>query len=85
HQHPLNGSTLFRLFLRLFLARQRHGLLKGITYFVQAFIVQIMNASGALGAKIDQFAIVAHGCAVPGHVESAPIMLNSIGDDQSET
>ncbi|AVB21618.1 hypothetical protein BKM03_22240 [Pseudomonas avellanae] len=53
-------SAFFRLFLRFF-AAQRHGLFEGVAHFVEAFVVQIVNAPGALCAQVDQFFIVAHG------------------------
>ena len=54
-------STLFRLVFRLFLGfSQRHRLLEGLTHFVQALLVKVMHAFGALSAEVDQFVVLAH-------------------------
>ena len=56
------GSALFRLVLRLFLGlAQRHGLLKSLADFIEAFFVEVMNALGALGTEVDQLVVLAHG------------------------
>ena len=62
HQ-PMQGvSTLFRFVLRLFLRfTQRHGVLEGLAYFVQALFIKVMNPLGAFGVEVDQLVVLAHG------------------------
>ena len=57
-------STFFRLFLRLLLGfPQRHGLFKGLSNFIQAFVVEIMYALGAFGVQVNQLVVITHGLA----------------------
>ena len=59
-------SALFRLVLGLlFDGWQRHGLLEGLPYFLQTFLMHVMDALAALGRKVDQL-VVTHGAALPG-------------------
>ena len=57
-------STLFRLVLGLFLGlAQGHGLFKGLSNFIQAFVVEIMYALGAFGVQVNQLVVITHGLA----------------------
>ena len=58
---PRIAGTLafFRLVLRLFLLRQGHRLLEGLTHFIQALVAQIVDAFVSLGGEVDQF-VIAH-------------------------
>ena len=54
-------STLLGFALGLFLGlAQRHGLLECLAYFVQAFFIEVVDTSSALGAEVDQVVILAH-------------------------
>lgn len=62
HQSMQGVSTLFRFVLRLFLRfTQRHGVLEGLAYFVQALFIKVMNPLGAFGVEVDQLVVLAHG------------------------
>ncbi|KPW99499.1 hypothetical protein ALO79_03967 [Pseudomonas syringae pv. castaneae] len=54
------GSAFFGLFLRFF-AAQWHRLFEGVTHFIEALVIQIVDTLGALGTQVDQLCIVAHG------------------------
>ncbi len=77
-------STFLRFALGLFLGLgQRHGLLECLAHFVQALVIEIVNTSGALGAKVYQIVILAHGQTQEADCDPA-IMKAVVLSDQSQ-
>jgi len=57
-------STLFWLVLRfLFNFAEWHCLFKCLADFIQAFVIEVVNALGALGIQVDQLVVFTHGLA----------------------
>ena len=57
-------SALFRLVFRLFLGfSQRHRLFERLAHFIQALVIKVMHALGALGVQVDQLVVITHGLA----------------------
>jgi uncharacterized protein (UPF0264 family) len=60
-QEIAGNSALFGFVLRLFLGfAQGHGLLECLAHFIQALVIEVMHALGALGIEVYQFVVLAH-------------------------
>lgn len=57
------GLSFFRFLGFLLGLGQGQRLLESMAHFIEFSVVQVMNALAALGIEVDQFFIVAHGCA----------------------